>query len=330
MPTEDARRARKRRFGAYFALVLTSMLYSGNLISARILASQVPPIALSAYRGLLGLLILVPLAWRPFKASPKLERRDLLLMALLGFLGITVAYASFLWGIQYSTASNAAIIFATNPAVTNVLLVIGWRVRPSRQQVMGILTAFLGLLIVISQGSLRRLLALHLSVSDMVFLLNVLSVALFTILAQGVMAKFSPLITTVYSLAFGTLFLLPYGVWETVNRGWHLSWQGWLIFLYMGFIVTGFALFLNFAAIEGIGSGQAAIFGNLAPMFSILLAVFLLGEHLFTYHWIGFTLVLAGIVFSLWSDFRKTPRFSPPGSAGDSALVTGNVKSCNL
>lgn len=306
----DGAQARKRRYVAYLALILMSILYSGNVISARILSPQVPPIALSAFRGILGLVILIPLARTKLKSSVKLAWRDLLLMALLGFLGISVAYGTFLWGMQYSSATNAAIIFATNPAVTNGLLIIGWGIKPTRQQLFGILLAFLGLLIVISRGSLLRVMSFRLSTAEMVLFINVISVAFFTILGQKVMSKFSPIVTTVYALIFGTIFLLPYGIWETVSRGWHLTWQGWLIFFYMGFIVTGFALFLNFAAIDGIGSGQAAIFGNLSPVFSILLAVFLLGEQLFIYHFIGFIFVLLGIVLSIASDLHFPIRFS--------------------
>ncbi|MDI6812474.1 MAG: DMT family transporter [Desulfitobacteriaceae bacterium] len=324
MQTNEAQIARKRRMGAYLALVLMSMLYSGNLISARILAPQVPPIALSAYRGILGLLVLLPLAWRTMKASPKPNRRDWFMLSLLGFLGITVAYGSFLWGMQYTSASNAAIIFATNPAVTNGLLVLFWGVKPTRIQLLGIFSAFIGLVVVISQGSISRLLGFHLSASDLVLLINVLAIALFTNLSQGVMAKFSPVVTTVYTLVFGTLFLLPYGVWETTQRGWHLTWQGWLIFFYMGFIVTGFALFLNFAAIDGIGSGQAAVFGNLAPVFSMILAVFVLGEHLYTYHWLGFALVVGGILLSISKDFRNSP--DPPKVNGGGRNKTGEVR----
>lgn len=305
MQTDETQIGQKGRLGSYLALVLMSMLYSGNLISARILVSQVPPIALSAYRGVLGLTVLLPLAWRALKAGPRPSRRDWFMLALLGFLGISVAYASFLWGMQYSSASNAAIIFATNPAVTNGLLVLIWRVKPTRLQVLGILSAFFGLLVVISQGSLSRLLNFHLSTSDLLLLVNVLSVAFFTNLSQKVMAKFSPVITTVYTLLFGTLFLLPLGVWETIQRGFNPTWQGWLIFFYMGFIVTGFALFLNFAAIDGVGSGQAAIFGNLSPVFSMILAVFVLGEQLYAYHWFGFALVVGGILLSISDDFRK-------------------------
>ena len=293
-------RTRELKIGGYIILLLSSLLYGGNVVAARLILADIPPGALTVLRGLFGLLILLPLARHSLRTSPKPNRQDLYRFALLGFLGITVAYMTFLWAMQYSTATNAAIIFASNPAITNTLLAVGWGIMPSKLRVLGIGLSFAGLLVVITQGSSTRLLALNLSPSDLVLLLNVLAVALFTILGQGVMAKFTPLITSVYSLIFGTIFSLPYGIWEMLNKSWHLTGTSWLVLLYMGCIVTGIAILLNFEGISRLGSGNAAIFSNMTPVFSILLAFLFLGERFYSYHWIGFTLVLVGIGFCLW------------------------------
>jgi drug/metabolite transporter (DMT)-like permease len=293
-------RTKELQVEGYMVLLLSSLLYGGNVIAARLISTDIPPGALATLRGLFGLLILLPLARRSLIQSPKPSYQDLNRFALLGFLGITVAYMTFLWAMKYSTATNAAIIFATNPAITNTLLAVGLGIRPSKLRVLGIGLSFSGLLVVIAQGSFARLLALNLSPSDLILLVNVLAVALFTIVGQGVMAKFSPVITSVYSLIFGTIFLLPYGIWEMLNRSWHLSGTNWLILLYMGCVVTGIAVLLNFKGISHLGSGKAAIFSNLTPIFSILLAFLFLGEHLAIYHWVGFSFVLVGIGLCLW------------------------------
>lgn len=284
---------------AYIILIFSALLYGGNVVAARFLSADFPPGALAVSRGLLGLLILLPLARRSLRQSPKPSRKELYQFALLGFLGITVAYLTFLWAMQYSSATNAAIIFASSPAITNALFAVGWGIKPSKLRVLGIGISFLGLLVVFSQGSFSRLLALNLSPSDFVLLGNVLSVSLFMIIGQDIMIKFTPVVTSVYSLIFGTFFMLPYGIWEISTKNWHLSGIGWLILLYMGCIVTGIAILLNFEGINRLGSGKAVIFGNLTPVFSILLAYLFLDEQLALYHWIGFTFVLIGIIFSI-------------------------------
>ena len=289
------------KVGGYIVLLFSSLLYGGNVVAARLISGDIPPVALAELRGLFGLLVLFPLARRSLRENPAPSRQDLYRFALMGFLGITVAYITFLWSIQYSSATNVSIIFATTPAITITLLALGWGVLPSKLRVFGIALSFSGLLVVIAQGSFTRLLSLNLNPSDLVMLINVLSVSFFTILGQGIMGKFSPLVTSVYTLLFGTIFLLPYGVWEMFHKTWHFTNTSMFVLLYMGCVVTGIAVLLNFEGIRRLGSGKAAIFGNLAPVFGILLAYIFLGERLSSYHWVGFTLVLTGIVLCLWT-----------------------------
>ncbi|WP_206811061.1 DMT family transporter [Paradesulfitobacterium ferrireducens] len=296
---------------AYAFLALAAFLYAGNVIVGRLISFQIPPGALAVLRSALGLIVLVPLAWNQLVHGPRPDKLDLLRLANMGFWGIAAAYSLFLVGIQYSPANNAAIIIATNPAITNLLLAIGWHVKPTKGRVLGIATSFLGLLLVFSQGSLSHLLALKLSPSDLLLLANITSVALFNIFAQDIMVKFSPLVTTVYSLFFGTIFLIPYGVWDAIHGVWHLSWHMWASAFYMGVVVTGFAIFVNFIGISMVGSGKAAIFSNLNPIFTILLSVAILNEQLMPYHWIGMLLVLAGIYLSV-STKKITLRHKSP------------------
>ena len=297
------------KIGGYLILISSSLLYGGNVVAGRLISGDIPPVALAALRGLLGLLVLLPLAWRSLRQSPTPNKKDLYRFALMGFLGITLAYVTFLWSIQYSTATKVSVFFATGPAMTITLLALGWGIIPSKMRVTGIALSFSGLLIVIAQGSFGRLLSLNLNTSDLVMLLNVLGVSFFIILAQGVMLKFPPLVTSVYSLLFGTIFLLPYGIWEMFYKSWHFTGASILVLLYMGCVVTGIAVLLNFEGINRVGSGKAAIFGNLAPIFGILLAYIILGERLYVYHFVGFTLVLLGIGLCIWphKDLVETP-----------------------
>ncbi|KYH31265.1 DMT family transporter [Neomoorella mulderi] len=287
---------RSRHLG-YGAILLATFLYGGNVIAGRLVAPMVPPMALSAIRGVLGLIILLPFAWRePHK--PHLQ--DLPYLAIVGFLGISVAYGTFAWSMQESPAINAAIIIATFPAVTLVLLAMGWHVKPSRYQISGIIIAFTGLALVSAQGSLERILTLRFQSSDLVLLANVIAVSLSNILVQKMMQRYPAIITSTWSLFFGTLFLLPGALWEVVHQGWYLPWKGWLLLIYMGCIIAGLALLLNFEAINRLGCGPVAMFNNLTTLFAIALAALILKEKLAWYHAIGIILALGGVLISLW------------------------------
>lgn len=286
-------------FKAYFLLILSALIYGGNVIAGRLIAGHVPPLTLSAIRVVLALAILLPLAWPEIKNAPKPTKLELLQLVILGVLGIMIPYVSLLLGLQHTTGTNASVIFATLPAVMNTLLFLFFKLRPSKYQTLGMITSFLGLLIVFTQGSLLNLLTFKLGIGESYLFLNVLSIGLFNLLGQKIMKKFSSLVTSVYALIFAAFMLIPMGAWQLRATEWNISMTEWLIILYMGFLAAGVAFFLNLYGINKIGSGKACVFNNMQHVFSISLSVIILKESLALYHWIGFLLVIFGVVLSL-------------------------------
>lgn len=297
----DSLEERRFRQIGYAEIILACLLFGGNVVAGRIVATQVPPFALSAVRAILGLSVLAPFVWRLGSAC-RPKGKDLGWLALQGFVGISLAYSTFAWGLRFSPAINAAIIGATFPAVTLILLTLFWRVKPTLIQIIGIIMAFSGLLLVATRGSMAQLRSVSFTPADGILLLNVFAVALSNILSQRLMERYLPVVVSAYSLFFGFLWLLPLGVWEAVVQGWHLSWPGWIFLLYMGCIVSGLAVLLNFEAVYRIGSGAVAVFNNLNPIFAIPLAALFLGERVYLYHGIGIILVLGGVGLSLTSE----------------------------
>ncbi|WP_258358612.1 hypothetical protein [Moorella sulfitireducens (nom. illeg.)] len=53
-------RARVLPQAGYGVAILSSLLYGGNIIVARVVTPMMPPLALSLVRGALGLLVLIP------------------------------------------------------------------------------------------------------------------------------------------------------------------------------------------------------------------------------------------------------------------------------
>jgi len=259
----------------------------------------VPPLTLSAIRVVLALIILLPLAWSRMKTSLKPSKIELLQLILMSILGITIPYVSLLLGLQHTTGTNASVIFATLPAVMNTLLFLLYKLKPSKSQTLGMITSFMGLVIVFTQGSLLHLLTFKFGIGDSYLFLNVISIGLFNLLGQNIMKKFSSLVTSVYALIFAAIILIPMGAWQLRATEWNVSMSEWLIILYMGFLAAGVAFFLNLYGINLIGSGKAAVFNNMQHLFSIILSVMILKESLALFHWIGFVLVISGVILSL-------------------------------
>lgn len=300
---------------AYSFILISSLIYGGNVIAGRLIAGELPPLTLSAIRAILALTILLPLSWPQMKKAPKPSRQELFQLMIVGMFGITIPYISLLIGLKHTTGTNASIVFATMPVITNILLFVLYKIRPLRSQALGMVISFLGLLIVFTQGSPTHILSFELGFGEMILFLNVLSIGLFNLIGQSIMEKFSSLVTSVYALIFATVILVPLGAWQLIAEGWKpLSISSWLIVFYMGFISAGIAFLLNLYGINKVGSGQASIFNNFQHVFSITLSVIILNETLASYHWIGFTLVIFGVILSLTKRKQRIGRFQQQSS----------------
>ncbi len=299
MPRLEDDKTRSNHSRAYFALFLASVIYGGNTVAGRLITGSIPPLTVSAIRVVLALVVLFPVAWPMLASTPKPNHRELMNLFLLSLLGVTIPYNSLLLGLQHTTGTNASVIFATTPAVTNFMAFLIHKVRPSRRQVLGMVAAFFGLAVIFTQGRISQLFSYQLGMGEFFICINILSVCLFNTLGQRTMKKFPSVVTSVYTMLFASIVLIPLGIWQNQLVSWHLSWSGWLVVLYMGCLAAGIAYFFNLYGVDKIGSGPASIFSNLSPVFGIIFSVLILKETLAFYHLTGFLLVISGIVLSL-------------------------------
>lgn len=74
----------------------------------------------------------------------KIKREDYLQIALSGFLGLTLYFTIENPGVSMTTASNAALIVASFPAVTILLEFFLYHSKPTVKKVLGIIMALIG------------------------------------------------------------------------------------------------------------------------------------------------------------------------------------------
>ena len=110
------------RFVVHLVLGLSMVMWAGAVVIAQDVLNEVPPLTLSALRwvvatGTIGVILLL----RSRGDRLAMCRRDVPRVVLMGVLGITLQYSLFYVGLQYTTATNAALIFGTSPGLTAIL-----------------------------------------------------------------------------------------------------------------------------------------------------------------------------------------------------------------
>jgi drug/metabolite transporter (DMT)-like permease len=157
----------------------------------------------------------------------------------------------------------------------------------------------LGVLFLLSKGNFSNLLSLQFSEGDLWVLLAALCFAVYNILVRKKPAGVSVPSFLLTAFCFGTFLLLPFFLWEFFNTApvhWNINLGGAIIYLSLGASVISYWIWNR--AIDKLGAGRAALFGNLIPIFSSIEAVIWLNESFNAHHVIGMLIVFTGLAIA--------------------------------
>lgn len=283
----------------YFLLFLVALFWSGNAIIGRAAIERgMPPIGLSFWRWFLAFLIVLPFAWRHLRV----EWRSMLgawpVMLGLGTLGGASFNLCMYIGLQTTQAINAGLLQAFIPVTILMLAIPILGERTNVRQVSGMAVAFAGVLAIIFQGDLGRMLGLSFARGDVWIVVGVVLNAFYSIVL-----KWKPAVHPLSLLAgiFGVssvALLPPYLIESLSGRPVPLTGVSIAAILYVALFPAVAAYFCYNRGIELLGPSRAGVAIYLVPMMVSLLAVGLLGEPFHLYHALGMALILGGLAFA--------------------------------
>jgi drug/metabolite transporter (DMT)-like permease len=202
--------------------------------------------------------------------------------------------------VYFTTATNAVIVNASQPAVTATFAWLVTRTRLAGAQQLGILFAFVGVVVMIARADLGVLLTLDVNVGDLLMFGAVCGWSLYAVLlARRPYVPSGDVLLFVIALTASAI-LLPLSVIEAFVSGmfeWRADVTGAV--LYLSVFPTLLAVYTWNVALRSIGPNRAAIFVNLIPLSGAALAMLLLGERLYFYHFLGAAFVFMGIYFAV-------------------------------
>lgn len=280
----------------YVLLTVAMFLSASNLIVGRAVVDHVPPVALSFWRWATALLFLLPFAWPALCRQRARLFREWKLLCLLGFLGIagflTLAYTA----LQWTTAINASLINATVPVQIPIIAWLMFRDRVTPRQTVGVLLTIVGVSIIVLRGDLRQLGDLGFAWGDPVMLFATFFWAFYSVLLKRLPEGLHPAAVLTAVIAFGLPMLLPFYALEIASgKSMILDETAIAAILYVGiFAAVGGFLFWHHGVAK-IGPNRTGVFFNLVPVFGLFLAMLLLDEKLYPFHFFGIPPIFIGI-----------------------------------
>ncbi len=297
MNGEAKQRGLSRRT-VYLMLVLVMLLWSGNSIVGRAIRADVPPFTLALMRWTGASIIALPICWRSITADWELVKRHWRAIFLFGLLGVGSFNAFFYSGLQYTTAANSLLIQAAIPALVLVLNFLLYRDRPRIAQVAGCLVAATGVMVIVFQAQLSRLLTMRFNHGDILVMCAVLVWSLYTALLKN-RPPVRGLTFLGLTALVGVIAMLPFSLFELQTHTVHMTPP---VMAGVGYVIlfpSILAYFMFNRAVEELGPADAGQVINLQPLFGAMLAILILGEPFHSYHIVGTVLILIGIAIPL-------------------------------
>lgn len=226
----------------------------------------------------------------------KLKKEDIPKFLFTGIVGMVGYHVLFFAAMNYTTAINSSIIRAIDPIVTVLIAFVFLHQRVPLKQVAGILLSLFGVILTLTGGNLASLVGMDLNRGDVYMLAAVLCWSIYGLYSKNRCKGIPPVAITLYSFMVCAIVMIPFSLmekpWEFVPE---ITGEAWIAVLFMVVFSSGFAYYTQQIAIKVIGPARAAIFVNLVPVFSTILAVLLLGEELQPIKLFTGLLIIAGV-----------------------------------
>jgi drug/metabolite transporter (DMT)-like permease len=281
-------------------LLLTSFLWGGNFVYSKFLIGHATPVMLTILRWAIAIVVLFPLLKK--NGGKMLPSKDSILpLFLMGASGVVFFNIFQFLAIAQTSAINTGLISTLNPLSIALASALFLHEKIKFRQLLAMLFSLFGVLVVLSKGSLNRILSLHFNNGDLWMVAAVILWGIYSVMGKWAMKKVPPITATFYSGFFGLVMLLPFNLKDFQITNINVPFI--LALVYTGIVSTVVCMTLWNIGVQKIGTVKAGIFLNFNPIFTAILAFFILHETLKWAEFAGSIIVITGCF--LFSRFSK-------------------------
>jgi len=258
---------------AHISLIFANLIYAINFTFAKdVMPDFIMPSGFILLR-VVGAFFLFTLSYFLF-VNEKVERKDILLLAICGVFGVAINQLFFFEGLNLTTPINAAIVMTINPILVILLSFFIIKESITYRKILGVLIGLTGAAILILKGGSINFSSNHQTGNLFVFI-NASSYGLYLVLVKPLMQKYHFITVLFYVFGFGLLYVIPFGFNSLIDVKWAVIPTN--IYLEIAFVVictTFIAYLLNSLALKQLSPTTVSIYIYLQPVLAALFAIF--------------------------------------------------------
>jgi len=270
-------------------LLIIVIIWGSTFALIKGVIDTIPPYTYLAYRFLLAALILVVIFWKRLKKLNIMILKKGSLIGIFLFLGYTLQTV----GLKYTTATKAGFITGFSVVLVPIISFLLLKEKVSRDSVIGVALATLGLWFLNYNSSfsfnLGDFLVLLCAFS---FAMHIISVGLFSKKLDYVLLAITQItVVFILSLFMALIFERP---------AIHLSYSSdiWWSIVITGIFATALAFYMQNRFQRHSTATKTAIIFSGEPLFAAMFAYILIGEKVGPIAWAGGLLIIFGMIVS--------------------------------
>lgn len=278
-----------------FWLVSLALLWGVAFLFVKVAVQDIPPLTLVTARVGSAALILYLIMRAQNRPLPAFGS-TWLHCAVVGLLYNAVPYALLAWAQQYIDSALAAMFIGATPLFTMALahwFTLDDHFTPAK--ISGIVLGFGGLVILLAPEIVGGV-----EVTSLGLLAALAAAASYggaIVYARQTVRNLPPLAGPTIQLTSAALFLLPLSL--AIERPFTLPWPSWTALeslMVLAIFSTALAFFLYYRAMETSSATTLAMVTYLVPVVATIVGVVVLNEQLAWSAYLGFVLIILGIV----------------------------------
>ncbi|SHI84679.1 rarD protein [Geosporobacter subterraneus DSM 17957] len=268
--------------------IITAMLVFGS-IGVFVKNINLSSSEIALLRGIIGSLFLICASFFSKQKLSMTSIKENIIMLVLSGAAIGFNWIFLFQAYKYTTISNATLSYYFAPIFVTMLSPFILKEKLSPGKIGCILTAMIGLFLIVSMGE-KSVLGTYNHPVGIAYGLSAAVLYASIVLMNKFIKNLSGFETTVIQLIIAALVLAPYVFMkENMDLG-NMNATAIICILILGIIHTGIAYFLYFTSIQELKGQTIAALSYIDPISAVIIAAIFLGENM------GFIQVIGGIL----------------------------------
>jgi drug/metabolite transporter (DMT)-like permease len=274
---------------------LTILFWGASFIATKIALRDAHLATIILLRFALGVAILWFAIWRG-RMFPRIGKRDLVYLAILGFIAVPFHQAIQAAGLLYTTATSMGWIIALIPIFTALLAWLFLGEPMTVLKVIGSAIAFCGAVFVVTRGALSLdTFRLPSTIGDALAVASALNWAIFQVASKPILRRLEPTPAMAYLMLIGGILIVPFASLQMLSDLPRLTLDGWVAILFLGIFCSGVGYLVWYDALSKVDASQLSSLSYIQPLITVIVAAIFLGESITPAVLLGGAVILFGV-----------------------------------